>query len=170
MFRSSDHAYTDLASPTEHEILQIRERSIRYCSQLLQVIPRVPAVEVVAESLIRTGTPRAEATELAEDLLAKLRLPRELWDAYPATFSGGEQQRINMARALISRSQLLLVDEPTASLDAGSKEIVLNMLLDMKRSGSSVVLISHDEATLSRLADRRLHLHDGHVAAQPVLQ
>lgn len=170
LFRTAGHAYTDLASATEHEILQIRKTSIRYCSQFLQVIPRVPAVEVVAESLIRTGTPRAEALEQAEQLLAKLRLPRELWDAYPATFSGGEQQRINMARALISRSRLLLVDEPTASLDTGSKKIILDMLLDMKQSGSSVVLISHDEATLSRLADRRLHLHDGHVAEEPVLQ
>jgi alpha-D-ribose 1-methylphosphonate 5-triphosphate synthase subunit PhnL len=161
LFRQNGTGFTDLASSSEHQILQIRKRAIRYCSQFLQVIPRVPAVEVVAESLLRTGAGRAEALGEAQKLLKALNLPDELWDAYPATFSGGEQQRINMARALISRAHLLLVDEPTASLDAASKEIVIQMLLKMKNAGAAIILISHDEQTLLRLADRRLQLEDG---------
>jgi alpha-D-ribose 1-methylphosphonate 5-triphosphate synthase subunit PhnL len=161
LFRTSDAGFTDLAAASEHEILQIRKQALRYCSQFLQVIPRVPATEVVAESLLSAGVGRAEALSKAEKLLGALKLPRELWDAYPATFSGGEQQRINMARALISRARLLLVDEPTASLDAASKEIVIEMLLNMKSSGIAIILISHDEQTLARLADRRLYLEAG---------
>jgi alpha-D-ribose 1-methylphosphonate 5-triphosphate synthase subunit PhnL len=167
LFRTNETGcYTDLAAASEHEILQIRRQTLRYCSQFLQVIPRVPATEVVAESLLRIGVRRAEALAEAEKLLKTLQLPRELWDAYPATFSGGEQQRINMARALISRARLLLVDEPTASLDGASKEIVIQMLLNMKSSGIAIILISHDEQTLARLADRRLYLEAGRTKEQ----
>jgi alpha-D-ribose 1-methylphosphonate 5-triphosphate synthase subunit PhnL len=161
LFRNNGAGLTDLAAASDYEILQIRKQAIRYCSQFLQVIPRVPATEVVAESLLRAGVGRAEALAEAENLLDALHLPRELWDAYPATFSGGEQQRVNMARAVISRARLLLVDEPTASLDAASKEIVIQMLLKMKSTGMATILISHDEQTLTRLADRRLYLEAG---------
>jgi alpha-D-ribose 1-methylphosphonate 5-triphosphate synthase subunit PhnL len=166
LFRKNGTGYTDLATASEHEILQIRRQALRYCSQFLQVIPRVPATEVVAESLLSIGVGRAEALAEAEKLLKTLQLPRDLWDAYPATFSGGEQQRINMARALISRARLLLVDEPTASLDAASKEIMIQMLLNMKSSGIAIILISHDEQTLARLADRRLYLEAGKTKEQ----
>jgi alpha-D-ribose 1-methylphosphonate 5-triphosphate synthase subunit PhnL len=166
LFRENGTGYTDLAAASEHEILQIRRQALRYCSQFLQVIPRVPATEVVAESLLSIGVGRAEALVEAEKLLKTLQLPRDLWDAYPATFSGGEQQRINMARALISRARLLLVDEPTASLDAASKEIMIQMLLNMKSSGIAIILISHDEQTLARLADRRLYLEAGKTKEQ----
>jgi alpha-D-ribose 1-methylphosphonate 5-triphosphate synthase subunit PhnL len=161
LFRNNGAGLTDLAAASDYEILQIRKQAIRYCSQFLQVIPRVPATEVVAEGLLRAGVGRAEALAEAENLLDALHLPRELWDAYPATFSGGEQQRVNMARAVISRARLLLVDEPTASLDAASKEIVIQMLLKMKSTGMAIILISHDEQTLTRLADRRLYLEAG---------
>src|SRR6202000_1083393 len=88
----------------------------------------------------------------------QLSLPEELWDAYPATFSGGEQQRVNIARAIISRPRFLLVDEPTASLDLKTKDAVIDMLIDLKNAGTAIVLITHDEHTLARMADRSLHL------------
>ena len=132
-----------------------------YCSQFLQVIPRVPAIDVVAGALVARGASLEEARRATSECFERLSLPRELWDAYPATFSGGEQQRINIARAMISRPRFLLVDEPTASLDMTTKDAVIDMLLDLKRFGTSIVVITHDEHTLTRMNDRCLHLENG---------
>ena len=98
-----------------------------------------------------------------KDCFERLGLPQELWDAYPATFSGGEQQRINITRAIISKPRFLLVDEPTASLDLKTKDAVIDMLLELKKQGTSIILITHDEHTLNRMADRCLHLENGTV-------
>ena len=98
-------------------------------------------------------------------MLENLGLPIELWDAFPVTFSGGEQQRINVARAIIAQPRFLLIDEPTASLDMKTKDVVIDMILDLKKNGTSVLCISHDEYTLERLVDRRLDLHLGQIAA-----
>lgn len=151
----------DLATADEHDILRIRKSEMTYCSQFLQVIPRVPALDVVAAGLVARGSSLDEARRLTNACFERLSLPRELWDAYPSTFSGGEQQRVNIARAMISRPHLLLVDEPTASLDLRTKEAVIEMLLDLKTIGTSVILISHDEHTLNRMADRFLRLENG---------
>ena len=128
------------------------------------MIPRVPAVEIVAEPLARKGKTADEAREMARDLLDRLGLPRELWDAFPATFSGGEQQRVNIARAIIAAPRFLLVDEPTASLDLKTKNVVIDLVLALKTQGASVVLITHDQHTLERMSDRRLHLEHGRVS------
>jgi len=154
----------DLATATEHEVLFVRKAEMFYCSQFLSVIPRVPAVDVVAESLTRKGRPGDEARSVARDLLARLGLPQELWDAFPATFSGGEQQRVNIARAIIAAPRFLLVDEPTASLDLKTKDVVIDLVLALKAEGTSVVLITHDQHTLDRMASRRLHLEHGRVS------
>ncbi len=151
----------DLASAGEHEILAVRKSEMTYCSQFLQAIPRVPAIEVVCES------PGEEAFETARECFRRLRLPEELWDAYPSTFSGGEQQRINISRAILAKPRFLLVDEPTASLDLETKNAVIEMLLELKEQGTSIILITHDEHTLRRMADRCLHLEGGRVR-QPV--
>ena len=151
----------DLANASEHEILRIRKSEMTYCSQFLQVIPRVPALDVVASGLVARGSSAEEARSATTACLERLSLPAELWDAYPSTFSGGEQQRVNIARAMISRPRLLLVDEPTASLDMRTKDAVIEMLLDLKRAGTSVILISHDEHTLGRMADRFFRVEDG---------
>ena len=98
-------------------------------------------------------------------MLEQLGLPFELWDAFPVTFSGGEQQRINVARAIIAGPRFLLIDEPTASLDARTKDIVIDMIVDLKRNGTSVLCISHDEYTLDRLVDRRIELQTGRITA-----
>jgi alpha-D-ribose 1-methylphosphonate 5-triphosphate synthase subunit PhnL len=153
----------DLARADEHEVLAVRKTEMTYCSQFLQAIPRVRAVEVVSEDLLRKGTSREDAFEIARDSFARLGLPQELWDAYPSTFSGGEQQRINICRAIISKPRLLLVDEPTASLDARTKDAVIEMILELKEQGTSIILITHDEHSLSRMADRCLQLENGAV-------
>ena len=98
-------------------------------------------------------------------MLEALGLPFELWDAFPVTFSGGEQQRINVARAIIAEPRFLLIDEPTASLDIKTKDVVIDLILNLKKNGTSVLCISHDEYTLERLVDRRLDLHLGQIAA-----
>jgi alpha-D-ribose 1-methylphosphonate 5-triphosphate synthase subunit PhnL len=153
----------DLASADEHDVLAVRRNEMTYCSQFLQAIPRVPAVDVVSEPLLRKGGNREEALARARDYFARLGLPEELWDAYPSTFSGGEQQRVNICRAIISGPRLLLVDEPTASLDARTKDAVIDMILELKTQGTAIILITHDEYSLRRMADRCLHLEHGAV-------
>jgi alpha-D-ribose 1-methylphosphonate 5-triphosphate synthase subunit PhnL len=157
----TSQAPVDLASADEHEVLAVRKSEMTYCSQFLQAIPRVPAVEVVSEHLLRRGGRRDESLALARDCFARLGLPEELWDAYPSTFSGGEQQRINICRAIISKPRLLLVDEPTASLDAKTKDAVIDMILELRAQGAAIILITHDEYSLRRMADRCLHLEHG---------
>ncbi len=154
----------ELASADEHTVLGLRRREITYCAQFLRVIPRVPAVEVAAEPLLNDGVERAEALARAREALDQLGLPRELWDAYPSTFSGGEQQRVNIARAAIAQPRLLLLDEPTASLDQAAKDAVIAMVRRLRQQGTGMLLITHDPYTLDRLADRRLQLHEGRLA------
>ncbi len=161
LFHAAGGGVVDLVSANEHEVLRIRKTEMTYCSQFLQVIPRVPAIDVVSAALMARGAALDEARRATSEIFERLSLPQELLDAYPATFSGGEQQRVNIARAIISRPRFLLVDEPTASLDLKTKDAVIDMLLDLKRSGTAIVLITHDEHTLSRMADRSLHLEDG---------
>jgi len=161
LYHTADGGIVDLVTASEHEVLRIRKAEMTYCSQFLQVIPRVPAIDVVSAALVARGAPLEEARRATSDCFERLSLPTELWDAYPATFSGGEQQRVNIARAMISRPRFLLVDEPTASLDTKTKDAVIDMLLGLKQSGTAIVLITHDEYTLSRMADRSLHLDDG---------
>ena len=154
----------DLVKADDHIIIALRKKEITYCSQFLSVIPRVPAVDIVGERL--SGEDKEKNRDMAREMLEKLGLPEELWDAFPSTFSGGEQQRINVARAIIARPRLLLIDEPTASLDARTRDIVIDLILDLKKTGTSVLCISHDEYTLERLTDRRLHLLHGQIAAK----
>lgn len=153
----------DLAAASEHEILALRRADMTYCSQFLHAIPRVPAMEVAAEGLLSRKWPREEAFAEARRCFERLGLPQELWDAFPSTFSGGEQQRVNISRAILSRPRFLLVDEPTASLDLKTKDAVIDMLLELKEGGTSILLITHDDHTLRRLADRQLHLEGGRV-------
>jgi alpha-D-ribose 1-methylphosphonate 5-triphosphate synthase subunit PhnL len=153
----------DLASADDHAIIALRRQEIRYCSQFLSVIPRISAVDVVAEPLTRIEKDPELARNRARALLETLGLPPGLWDAFPATYSGGEQQRVNVARAIIARPRLLLIDEPTASLDTATKDIVINLIRDLKQHGTSVLCISHDEYTLKNLADRRLHMRAGRI-------
>ncbi|MCG8528268.1 MAG: ATP-binding cassette domain-containing protein [Opitutales bacterium] len=162
-YLSSNYGTIDLVSASEHMIIRIRREEMTYCSQFLSVIPRVSAVEVVAEALENRGVDLEIAKEKAAKLIERLGLPEELWDAYPSTFSGGEQQRINVARAIISNPRFLLIDEPTASLDQKTKDVVIDLILELREKGTSVILITHDKHTLDRLADREIHLAGGKI-------
>jgi alpha-D-ribose 1-methylphosphonate 5-triphosphate synthase subunit PhnL len=144
----------DIATAGPRAVLAARRATIGYVSQFLRVVPRVPARDIVAEPLTSRGVPREEARARAEALLARLNLPRRLWDLPPATFSGGEQQRINVARGFIARYPLLLLDEPTASLDAANRAVVVDLIREAKGTGASFLGIFHDEAVRNAVADR----------------
>lgn len=160
-YASERFGTVDLADGCEQSLLMVRGREMGYVSQFLRVIPRVSAVDVVAEPLFRLGADPGDARRRAADLLERLSIPRALHDAYPATFSGGEQQRINIARAVIWEPRLLLLDEPTASLDRRAQEGVLDLLGELKRKGTAMIGIFHDPASLEAVADRVLDLGNG---------
>ena len=162
---SSRSGPVDMVQADDHQVIDLRKSEITYCSQFLSVIPRVSAVDVVCENLFRIEKDKGKAREKAKTMLEALGLPVELWDAFPVTFSGGEQQRINVARAIIAEPRFLLIDEPTASLDTKTKDVVIDLILELKKNGTSVLCISHDEYTLDRLVDRRLHLQMGEINA-----
>jgi alpha-D-ribose 1-methylphosphonate 5-triphosphate synthase subunit PhnL len=143
----------DLARAEPRKILELRRETIGYVSQFLRVMPRVSALDVVAEPLVFGGTSREEATRRAADLLQRLNLPERLWALPPATFSGGEQQRINIARGFITDHSILLLDEPTASLDAVNRAVVLQMIAEKKAAGVALLGIFHDADVRDAVAD-----------------
>jgi alpha-D-ribose 1-methylphosphonate 5-triphosphate synthase subunit PhnL len=147
-------AVIDLASAEPREILSVRRATIGYVSQFLRAVPRVPTIDVVAEPLIANGTPRAEAREKAGALLHRLNIPERLWALPPSTFSGGEQQRVNIARGFISDLPILLLDEPTASLDAKNRAVVVELIEQKKRQSVAMVAIVHDDEIRHLIADR----------------
>jgi alpha-D-ribose 1-methylphosphonate 5-triphosphate synthase subunit PhnL len=149
-----DSGAIDIATAGPRAVLAARRSTIGYVSQFLRVVPRVAARDIVAEPLTSRGIAREEARARAEALLERLNLPRRLWDLPPATFSGGEQQRINVARGFIARYPLLLLDEPTASLDAANRAVVVDLIREAKAEGASFLGIFHDEHVRNAVADR----------------
>ena len=144
----------DLASAEPRQVLSVRRDTIGYVSQFLRAVPRVPTIDVVAEPLVVTGTARTEAREWAGKLLRRLNIPERLWALPPSTFSGGEQQRVNIARGFISDLPILLLDEPTASLDAANRAVVVELIDEKKRNGVAMVAIVHDDEIRHLIADR----------------
>ncbi|MEO0978756.1 MAG: phosphonate C-P lyase system protein PhnL [Pseudomonadota bacterium] len=144
----------NVAASQPREILRLREDTIGYVSQFLRTIPRVSAEEVVAEPLVAQGSGEAEALEKARGLLARLNVPERLWTLPPATFSGGEQQRVNIARGFIAHYPILLLDEPTASLDAANRAVVVRLVQEKKEQGVAMVGILHDQDVREEIADR----------------
>jgi alpha-D-ribose 1-methylphosphonate 5-triphosphate synthase subunit PhnL len=157
-YESAHFGSIDLAKAAERQISHLRKNEISYVSQFLKVIPRVSAVDVVAEKLLPTGLSIEEARMQAEEMLERLHIPSKLFQAYPATFSGGEQQRVNLARAFIVRPRLLILDEPTASLDRETKQSVLELLSEMKDQGTTMIGVFHDWDVMERIADNILDL------------
>ncbi len=147
-------ALIDLATAEPRQILNVRRSTIGYVSQFLRAVPRVATIDVVAEPLIANGLPRAEAHKRAGHLLHRLNIPERLWQLPPATFSGGEQQRVNIARGFISDLPILLLDEPTASLDAANRAVVVELIAEKKRQGTAMVAIVHDDEIRHLIADR----------------
>lgn len=144
----------DLAAAEPRQVLNVRRSTIGYVSQFLRAVPRVATIDVVAEPLIVNGLVRAEAQQRAGDLLHRLNIPERLWQLPPATFSGGEQQRVNIARGFISDLPILLLDEPTASLDAANRAVVVELVAEKKRRGVAMVAIVHDDEIRHLIADR----------------
>jgi alpha-D-ribose 1-methylphosphonate 5-triphosphate synthase subunit PhnL len=144
----------DLARAEPRQILSVRRATIGYVSQFLRAVPRVATIDVVAEPLIVSGTARPEAGERAGALLRRLNIPERLWALPPSTFSGGEQQRVNIARGFISDLPILLLDEPTASLDAANRAVVVDLIAQKKRAGVAMVAIVHDDEIRGLIADR----------------
>jgi alpha-D-ribose 1-methylphosphonate 5-triphosphate synthase subunit PhnL len=145
---------TNIAKSEPRQILSIRRNTIGYVSQFLRAVPRVATIDVVAEPLVATGTARPAAREQAEHLLRCLNIPERLWQLPPSTFSGGEQQRVNIARGFISDLPVLLLDEPTASLDAANRDVVVHLIDEKKRAGVAMVAIVHDDEVRRLIADR----------------
>ena len=144
----------DLATAEPRQVLSVRRSTIGYVSQFLRAVPRVATVDVVAEPLIANGIAPAEAREKAGKLLRRLNIPERLWALPPSTFSGGEQQRVNIARGFISDLPILLLDEPTASLDAANRAVVVELVAQKKREGVAMVAIVHDDEIRHLIADR----------------
>ena len=147
-----------LTEAAPHEIIRLRNTTMGYVSQFLRVIPRVSTLDLVAEPLVSRGVDEDEARARASALLARLNVPERLWHLAPATFSGGEQQRVNIARGLIAEQPVLLLDEPTASLDAENRDIVASLIVEARERGAAIVGIFHDEDTRTKVATRRLEL------------
>ncbi len=146
----------DVAIAAPREILQLRRETLGYVSQFLRVVPRVATQDVVAEPLLTLGVERGSALARAQELLAKLRIPERLWTLSPTTFSGGEQQRVNIARGFAHDYPALLLDEPTASLDATNRETVLQLIEAARDKGTAIIGIFHDEAARDRLCSREI--------------
>ena len=147
---------TDIVTAEPREILALRRQTLGYVSQFLRVVPRVPTLEVVAEPLLAIGTDRAIALARAEELLHRLNIPETLWTLSPTTFSGGEQQRVNIARGFAHTYPAMLLDEPTASLDATNRATVLTLIEEAKARGAAVIGIFHDVEARERVADREV--------------
>ncbi|HEY9594531.1 MAG TPA: ATP-binding cassette domain-containing protein [Spirochaetia bacterium] len=148
----------DLATADEHDVLGLRRGEIGYVSQFFSVIPRVSALDTVVDDMVARGAARAEGEQRARELLERLRIPRHLWDMYPSTFSGGEKQRINIIRAISMKPRLLLLDEPTASLDAATALEAVALFREMKTQGTAMIGVFHDRALLKSLSDGILEM------------
>ncbi|HLS92098.1 MAG TPA: phosphonate C-P lyase system protein PhnL [Microbacterium sp.] len=143
----------DLATAAPREVLAARRDAMGYVSQFLSAVPRVAAIDVVAEPLVERGSARDAARERAGELLERLSIPERLWQLPPATFSGGEQQRVNIARGFAAERPLMLLDEPTASLDARNRAVVVDMIRERLRAGTGMLAICHDAEVRDAIAD-----------------
>lgn len=146
----------DIVQAEPREIIALRREVLGYVSQFLRVVPRVPTLDVVADPLRALGVPTEDAQARAQDLLAQLNIPQRLWSLSPTTFSGGEQQRVNIARGFAHAYPAMLLDEPTASLDATNREVVLSLIEEAKARGAAIIGIFHDEAARARVCDREI--------------
>jgi len=154
--RGGEEEPHDLAGGDPRLVLNLRQNAIGYVSQFLRAVPRVAALDVVAEPLVSRGVDRTEARERAACLLHRLNLPEALFSLPPATFSGGEKQRVNIARGFITEHPILLLDEPTASLDAANRDVVIDMIREKLRAGVAILGIFHDQPVRDAVATRMI--------------
>jgi alpha-D-ribose 1-methylphosphonate 5-triphosphate synthase subunit PhnL len=165
VFVRHDGRMVDITAAAPHDVLDIRKRTLGYVSQFLRVIPRITTLDLVIEPLLENGVAPEEARERAVILLNALRLPEAHWDLPPATFSGGEQQRVNIARSFIREYPVLLLDEPTASLDAANRQIVVQLIKVALDKGAAMVGIFHDQDVRDAVATRLFNVTEFKAAA-----
>jgi alpha-D-ribose 1-methylphosphonate 5-triphosphate synthase subunit PhnL len=146
--------WVDVASAQPRRILNLRQWTIGYVSQFLRTIPRVGALDIVAAAARETGLAAEEAKRRSADLLGRLSIPERLWQLPPSTFSGGEQQRVNIARGFAAARPILLLDEPTASLDRENRAAVIGFIEERKRAGATLIGIFHDEDVKQQIGNR----------------
>ena len=153
-----DDDYIEMVGAEPRAVMAMRKNVIGYVSQFLRVIPRVSCLDVVMEPALARGWSKAKAQARAENLLMRLGIPQRLWGLAPATFSGGEQQRVNIARGFIVSWPILLLDEPTASLDDKNRQVVLALIDEAKQAGSAIIGIFHDAVAREAVMDRWIEL------------
>ena len=151
-----DGQWLELVGAEPRDILQVRQRTLGYVSQFLRVIPRVACLDVVMEPALARGWAKEQAQARAESLLSRLNIPQRLWQLAPGTFSGGEQQRVNIARGFMVAWPVMLLDEPTASLDDNNRQVVLELMNEAKAAGAALIGIFHDSIAREAVADRHL--------------
>ena len=154
--------WVNLSDAEPREVVEVRRRTMGYVSQFLRVIPRVSTLDIVAEPLRRLGMATDDARRQAQKWLERLQLHERLWSLPPATFSGGEQQRVNIAHGLIAGQGVLLLDEPTASLDADNRRVVVELIHAACERGAAVVGIFHDDEVRSAVASRTFDVEHHH--------
>jgi alpha-D-ribose 1-methylphosphonate 5-triphosphate synthase subunit PhnL len=148
----------DVAHAHPRDIIGLRRHTLAYVSQFLRVIPRVPALDIVMAPMLAMGVTRELALRRARSLLERLNVPARLWTLPPATFSGGEQQRVALARGFAMRAPVLLLDEPTSALDEGSRRVVVDLIREARREGAAVLGIFHDQLVRNGVATRLAQL------------
>ncbi|MDB6050189.1 MAG: Phosphonates transport ATP-binding protein PhnL [Pseudomonas sp.] len=150
--------WLELVGAQPREVLAVRQQTLGYVSQFLRVIPRVATLDVVMEPALARGWSKENAKSRAEHLLARLNIPQRLWQLAPGTFSGGEQQRVNIARGFMVEWPVMLLDEPTASLDDINRQVVLELMQEAKAAGAALIGIFHDRAAREAVSDRHLDM------------
>jgi alpha-D-ribose 1-methylphosphonate 5-triphosphate synthase subunit PhnL len=160
-FHTTDGEIVDLVTASDQRTLELRRKEIRFVSQFLHTLPRQSARKAVAEPLIQSEITPEDALNQATATLERIGLPQRLWDLPPATFSGGERQLVNMARALIVRPRLLLLDEPTASLDPASTRKMVEEIARLKAEGVALLGVFHDPELMDALAEEKIHVGGG---------
>ncbi len=155
--------WVDMVTATPRQIVALRKNSIGYVSQFLKTIPRVTTLNVVMQPALERGIPKEDAQKRAEDLLSRLNIPERLWHLAPSTFSGGEQQRVNIARGFMVSWPILLLDEPTASLDEKNRDVVLELIQEAKENGSAIIGIFHDAYVRQQVGNRQFNVLNNEV-------
>jgi len=153
-----DGDWLEMVGAQPREVLAVRQQTLGYVSQFLRVIPRVATLDVVMEPALARGWSKELAKTRAENLLARLNIPKRLWQLAPGTFSGGEQQRVNIARGFMVAWPVMLLDEPTASLDDTNRQVVLELMNEAKAAGAALIGIFHDRTAREAVADRHLDM------------
>ena len=161
LYRSEAFGELDLCQADERQIIHIRKHEIGYVSQFLHILPRTSARCIVETAVMEMGVEKQKAQDEAVKMLKHFELDESLWDLYPNTFSGGEKLRLNIAAAMVKRPRLLLLDEPTASLDAISKQKVRDLIQQLKQEGTTMIGIFHDLEFMDGLCDREYNMQQG---------